>query len=375
MPTQTKSADAAKRGASRWTGDSKELPRAALHFRSECKFADAVAGKDGDGATVPFTMTARTGDPIEHWYWGKVVHDMNGMTLSKPTLAVDYCHDQDEILGFADQFDTKTGDLVVSGAVIPTPEDPCDRAGEVLRKQKLGVPYEASIDFSGDVPVIEYIPMDATIEVNGKEFAGPGVVIREWTLRALAICPYGADSNTTTEFSASSDKVTVIAINSPKGGTQMSQANTPEKKNDAPVTPVTPAPAGQLTQGTPAGEVKPQDRYINAFGATGAQWFLENKPFEDCTREFTAQLNTKHAAEVEALKTQFTGEKVTLQTQLDAANAKLAAIGRGDKGVTFSNADGGNVDPKAAQLNSNIGPNLTRFATGIKMPGAKTPEK
>jgi hypothetical protein len=372
--------------AKRWSGEAKQLPRAALQFRSECKFAAADPGTaGGDGAKVPFTMTARTGDPIDHWYWGRIVHDMSGMELSKPTLPVDYCHSACEILGYADKFETQSNDLVVSGNVVPMPDDDDDRANEVIYKQGQGVPYEASIDWSGGAPVIEYVPAGASVEVNGREFVGPGVVVRQWMLRGVAICPYGADPGTNTEF-AGGDKITVTAINSPKGENLMNnkpnQSSGAEaaKPGEAAGTPP-PGATQQAQQAAPAqaaagSEMKPEQKYIQAFGDVGARWFLEKKSFEDCTTEFVQQLRKSHTDELAAKDKLFAGEKAAIQGDLDKANQKLAAIGRGDAGVTFSNADGGNVDPKTTKLIQNLGPSLGRFAAGIKVPGtAAAPTK
>ena len=61
-----------------------------------------------------------------------------------------------------------------------------------------GIPFEASIFF--DEAVLEWIPENTTTEVNGFQFAGPGVIAREWRLRGCAVCPYGADGNTESEF-------------------------------------------------------------------------------------------------------------------------------------------------------------------------------
>jgi len=59
-----------------------------------------------------------------------------------------------------------------------------------------GVPYEASINFGGDGIKIQELGDGETTEVNGARFDGPGIVVREWPLRGVAICPYGADMNT-----------------------------------------------------------------------------------------------------------------------------------------------------------------------------------
>jgi hypothetical protein len=76
------------------------VPAEALRFDAgPFQFAAKPGEVDGNRR---ITMLARTAEPIEHWYWGKIVHDMAGMKLAAPTLPCDYCHDPAEILGFLD---------------------------------------------------------------------------------------------------------------------------------------------------------------------------------------------------------------------------------------------------------------------------------
>src|SRR5688572_6779918 len=174
---------------------TKQIPIAALSFA-----ADLVMGDNGDGAkTIPIKVKARGAQAVDHWYFGRMVHDLAGMSLSKPRLAIDYCHREGEVLGFANKFDTEGG-LVASGAL--TPFQNKDRASEVIFKSQQGVPYEASIFFDPAELVLEEVPQGMSVPVNGLQFAGPGVVARKWTLRGLAVCPYGQDKNTAVEFSA-----------------------------------------------------------------------------------------------------------------------------------------------------------------------------
>jgi hypothetical protein len=152
-------------------------------------------GDNGENAkSARIQMVARSGNSINHWYWGKVVHDFSGMHMHKSRLPIDYCHDDKEVIGYLNHFDASSGDLVTSGALVPFKES--DRATEIIHKNKQGVPYEASINFGGDGIKIEEIPENFVTTVNGREFTGPGVVIREFPLRGVAVCPYGADGNT-----------------------------------------------------------------------------------------------------------------------------------------------------------------------------------
>ena len=162
-------------------------------------------GDNGEGSkTSPIKMVARSGQPIEHWFWGNVVHDLAGMHMHKSRIPVDYVHDAKEIIGYLNHFDSESGDLVASGALVPFKDS--DRATEIIHKSKLGVPYEASINFGGDGIKVEDVPEGAVAQVNGYQFEGPGVIVREWPLRGVAVCPYGADMNTESAMAFSNNK-------------------------------------------------------------------------------------------------------------------------------------------------------------------------
>ena len=176
------------------------IPAKACRF-SECEF---VIGDNGEKSkTAPIKLTARSGKPIEHWFWGRVVHDLAGMRLHKSRLPVDYAHDDKEVIGYLNRFDSQSGDLVVSGALVPFKDT--DRATEIIHKNREGVPYEASINFGGDGIKIEEVADGFVAQVNGYAFDGPGVIIREWPLRGVAICPYGADANTNSSVLSGSE--------------------------------------------------------------------------------------------------------------------------------------------------------------------------
>ncbi len=188
--------------------NERRVPTHACHLN----LGNIEIGDNGDGAkTAPFAMVARSGKPIDHPYWGRVVHDLSGMQLERNRVAIDYCHDSKEVIGFANKFDIESGDLEASGALVPYAKEG-DRATEVIEKAKLGVPWEASINFGGSGIVIEEVEAESSVSVNGYEFEGPGVVIRQWPLRGIAVCPYGADQYTSTEFSGDKDNSILVGV-------------------------------------------------------------------------------------------------------------------------------------------------------------------
>jgi len=167
-------------------------------------------GDNGDNAkTAPVRLVARSGKAIAHWFWGRVVHDLAGMHLSKSRVPIDYVHDSKEIVGYLNKFDATSGDLVTSGALVPFKDS--DRATEIVHKMKAGVPYEASINFGGDGIKIEDVGDGMVAQVNGYQFEGPGIIVREWPLRGVAICPYGADANTESSALAGNNAKTYTA--------------------------------------------------------------------------------------------------------------------------------------------------------------------
>jgi len=167
-------------------------------------------GDNGANAkTAPVRLVARSGKAIEHWFWGRIVHDLAGMHLSKSRVPIDYVHDSKEIVGYLNKFDSTSGDLVTSGALVPFKDS--DRATEIVHKMKAGVPYEASINFGGDGIKIEDVAEGMVAQVNGYQFEGPGIIVREWPLRGVAICPYGADANTESSALAGANAKTYTA--------------------------------------------------------------------------------------------------------------------------------------------------------------------
>jgi len=354
---------------------ARKVPLAAVRFAADVALDRTLASKD----KVPVTVTARTGQPAFHWFWGRVVHDLAGMQVQKASVPLDYCHDCEDVVGYADTFDVATGDLVVSGALIPFAEG--DRASEIAFKARSGVPYEASIFFDPDEIVLEEVAAGVAVQVNGVPVTGPVTIFRQWRLRGVALCPYGADAGTEVQFRDRAPEVTVRTLTRSKE-TVMSVETKPapvdkpaEKPADKPAEsaaapkieekPVDkpaekPAAGGEAgKEGQPPatgalGVAPAGKKFLDAFGDKGGVWFAEGRSFEQAQVLFSQH----QAAEVDRLKK----ENAEL-----AAKVKLAA---GEtQPVEFSPA------PTVAQqqvqkLAQKVGSeNLARFAAALKVPG------
>lgn len=263
-------------------------------------FADAAEGSK----THPIRMLARSSQPIDHWFWGRVVHDMSGYTLHKERIAVDYIHD--EPIGYLDKFAVTDEGLVVEGALVLT-DDPTDPAPKMMKRHRGGVPFEASINFGGDGLKYEYIGEGQVATVNGYQFDGPGIVIREWPLRGVAVCPYGADMNTESQFSRAAETFSVSQINGepmktatqaaaelkadeqkpaePQKDTAATELKAPEQK------PAEPAKA--LEANDPRAEM---NRFREAFGDDGLKFYADGLSFEAAQQKANASLLSRLTA-------------------------------------------------------------------------------
>lgn len=178
--------------------------------------------ENGENAkSAPVRLLARTGQPISHWYWGQIVHDLEGMKLHKNRLPIDWNH-TDKLIGYLNKFPIEDWNLYCYGALTPYKDD--DKASEIIFLAKAGVPYEASINFGGEGIKLEVLSEGQVATVNGYQLEGPATIVREWPLRGVAICPYGADQNTNTELN-SGQEIAVEYIDNVNIGDQSMNEN------------------------------------------------------------------------------------------------------------------------------------------------------
>ena len=199
---------------------------------SKCRFAlgevQFMQGEESDSIKHPIRMLARTDQPVNHWYWGRVVHDIEGIQFHGSSIVVDYCHDDREIMGYLDKFEASLGEgFFCEGALVRRPDSMAD---EVITNAENDVPYEASIFWNPESGmVVEQVNEGATAEVNGFQFEGPGVIIRQCVLHAVSVCPHGHDSGTETQFTNQTANQTVSLTYKEPATMEDGKKTTPEK--------------------------------------------------------------------------------------------------------------------------------------------------
>lgn len=224
--------------------DLSRIPVAACRMSAELRFGD----NGTDSKSVPIRILARGAAPIQHWYWGVIAHDLEGCR-HKPRIPVDYCHDDREVLGYANRFDTDPEGLWLGGALVPFKDS--DRTAEVMVKSKAGVPYEASIFFDdSEGLILEEVGKGASAQCNGQTIEGPAIIVRQWTLRGVAICPYGADPRTSTSFSDPNRTIAATVLSAAQQeDTEMSDSHPQPEIPDVESADVD-SPAAESAQGT-----------------------------------------------------------------------------------------------------------------------------
>jgi len=308
-------------------------------------------GDNGENAkSAPIRMTARSGKPIEHPYWGRIVHDLSGMKLHKNRIPIDYVHDPKEIIGYLNHFDYSSGDLVASGAIVPWKQN--DRATEVMHKQREGVPYEASINFGGDGIKVEEVPEGFVTQVNGYELEGPAVVVREWPLRGVAVCPYGADMHTESSMFSANKKyaASVFTTDTQKHeGENMSDQLEQQVAEEPLETTETEMDAEQTIEEVDAPEAQPE-------AVEDAETEPENEPEEEPQAEPQAELSRtefiaivdEFGADIAATVVKEGGNyQAALKLAYDNAKAKIAELK--DEIKSLSQSSVGNPAPVVAQ--------------------------
>ena len=122
---------------------------------------------------------------------GAFVIDLESAALHKPTLIVDYNHEEGEVIGQISNLRYEDGGLYGDAHLYSA--RPGDRAEEVILRILGGTPYEISptVQF-GESDAAE-VPEGFTDIVNGREVPGPALIFRNTPIRGVSICPYGTD--------------------------------------------------------------------------------------------------------------------------------------------------------------------------------------
>jgi len=167
--------------------ETVKLNKSALCFTDITGTVKMSEPKEGTERNL--YMVAYSGGVItDHWYWGNLVIDVEGMKISG-NLPILKDHNSDQKIGFG-KFKTDNYKIVPTSTKFLDTEF----ANEFLSLSDQGFPFQASV--YAKPSKIQRLMDNEEVDVNGFKFKGPGTVWRESVLKECSIVTFGADPNT-----------------------------------------------------------------------------------------------------------------------------------------------------------------------------------
>jgi len=174
----------------------KKAPLKACIFSQMC---DVQFEKDSEPDDNSFAITAYSGEIIKnHWWWGNVAFDLQGMSFAKKKTGILEEHFRDKRIGFSTKQDI-SDKVSVEGKFLSN-ED----AQKLRSDMREGFPMQASLRLPPTV--IEHVKEGATVKVNGHTLRGPGTVFRQSKIEEVSMCVLGTDSSTESKAFAEGGK-------------------------------------------------------------------------------------------------------------------------------------------------------------------------
>lgn len=171
--------------------------------RRACLFTSAeVQFKEKTDKIRRFKIVGYSGQIIKnHWYWGNVAFDLEGLTFAKAKTPILEEHWTSARLGFTTRQEIKNN-VTVEGQFLPN-----DRAQQLADDLDSGFPMEASMYVPPSV--VERVAEGESVEVNGRTLKGPGTVFRKAVIKEVSMCVFGADDRTQSVAAGQDDQATV----------------------------------------------------------------------------------------------------------------------------------------------------------------------
>lgn len=151
----------------------------------------------GDKKRPTFSIVGYTGAVMNVMgFYNPVIVDLTGLKAPSQTIPALRQHDPNRIVGQTDSI--KIGENVaLTGTVTGDNAD----AQEVVSQANNGFKWQASI--GADPTRREFLESGKRATVNGREVAGPMVIVREANLYEISFVPLGADGQTSANVAAS----------------------------------------------------------------------------------------------------------------------------------------------------------------------------
>ena len=159
-----------------------------LEFRF---LGEAVLQSGSDEGPPQFRMRAYTGAVVQiRGFEDPVIVDITGMEIPSQKIPIRKDHEGSLGVGHTTRIAIEGGELHAEGVISRDTAS----ARDVTKSGRLGFPWQASI--GGPATEVEYLGVNETEYVNGREVNGPMNIIRGMVLREISFVEYGADGAT-----------------------------------------------------------------------------------------------------------------------------------------------------------------------------------
>jgi len=207
-------------------------PLNSFCIQQDAKIENAETKEDG---LTRVNILGYTGDSVDLSDYGvdaPVVYKVDGIQLAKKEIPYLLEHNSSKPLGHIESASNKNH-KVTTLAVHSFPSQESKDVAEAITKNKM--PYQASMGLEINVESAVYHE-EGAVQVNGRTFNAPVIVIHDSTMYEMSATLFGRDSNTTiTKLS----KDMLMKIRNNKGGTTVTTPpeKTENKETTPPVTP------------------------------------------------------------------------------------------------------------------------------------------
>lgn len=150
-----------------------------------------------------------TSSILEHPGLGRFRVRTETATPSKDRVPLDYNHNEEEVIGYVENFQC-TADAITADGVVLIGDDSSDAAKTFAQNIDGGVPFEAS----------------AFLDLSEAESVELEDGVTEWSgalIRGVAVCPYGTDRKTTVSLKLGETNFVVRLKNNNKQGEEMDE--------------------------------------------------------------------------------------------------------------------------------------------------------
>lgn len=183
------------------------LPKSALYFQDdalvECQFSEQET-------TPKLKMIAYSGGMIkEHFYWGNLVIDIDGIKMSQKRIPVLREHDTSKPIAFTEDVVGRSFDGALQLVVDPekTTFVDTEHSAEFIKLSRQGFPFQSSI--YGKPQSITRFEKPTSIELNGRKFKNVNTVWNKCELKEVSVCVFGYDSKTQSSAFSETEEIEI----------------------------------------------------------------------------------------------------------------------------------------------------------------------